>query len=568
MLKDLRPDKNRAYLYIKTNKKQKKTDIVTPYEKSKMKRLVLYHLGISFLPLSASRIERNISKKEYSGARPNYVYELLKILAPESDIFPNTLLLKHSDFFNKDNSMRTLNEEIKEKLLKKIKLKIFGSYALYLNWDNIDDYEDFKIQNKNTKEVTIEGKNKNKSVKIFLDSNASELHNIAKLYLNGMEVPILKIRKKGTVNIYTVEPYSNINSRYYLDRISKSCPLRNMFDSKLSVNDRDNDQTYSPSKEEELGYVLNLRGLLQYILLCKETKFSYRQINKVIENLSKIDNYWKIENELAPSDIIGITYVDSKDINKIDLVNHKVKERFPFLSFYYRYKNHLPQNYAANVLIKIAEELANRLETMSIAELKYRTTYEFFTKIENYFWESGPIVWQPKIDDRRQISDDIFSLLEDFQNEIRYYLELKKKIEFVKYTKLTEHHAENNFRNKLKRMILRYIDENSKPVVSIKEILHPTKPDTTPIELTGREISVIQEICESSEFGYITNKGFFLFKQIEIEKIKGHLESMMPLEMAKKIIYNHGISNETAIMDVILLSGFKALRGIGKIQKI
>lgn len=302
-------------------------------------------------------------------------------------------------------------------------------------------------------------------------------------------------------------------------------------------------------------------------MLCKERKFAYRQINKVIENLSKIDNYWKIKNELAPSDIIGITYGDSKDINKIDLVNHKVKERFPFLSFYYRYKNHLPQNFAVNVLIKIAEEFANRLETMSIAELKYRTTYEFFTKIENYFWESGPLVWQLKIDDRRQISDDIFGLLEDFQNEIRYYLELKKKIEFIKYTKLTEHYAENNFRNNLKRMILRYLDKNNKPVVSIKEILHPIKPDAIPIELTGHEISVIQEICESSELGYVTNKGFFLFKQTEIEKIKGHLESMMPLEMAKKIIYNHGISNETSVMDVIVLSGFKT-KGIGRRQKV
>jgi len=551
----LGPDIIYARSYINKIKNQEETDNSSIYERSKMKRLVLYHVGISSFPLTARHIEKNISPK-YSGTRPNYVYELLQKLAPESNVFPQTLLLKLNDFFEKgkDKGIKSLSDEEKDKLIRKIKLKIFHSYGLYLGCNKVDDLA-INIQKWDTKRISIKIKSEDKSMIILLKPDTSILNDTVKLYLNDIEVPLLSIRKKGSVHYYTIENYSVVKFRCYLDRIFFKCSLGNMFNDELSNNHRNKPFI----KDKEFGYVLNLRGLMQFILLCKKKKLPYDEINKVIENLAKIDNYWKLKNEFDQKHNTNFSTDNSTNFIVHDLGNYSVKERFPFLSFYNVYREHLPRNYAANILIEIAESFASNLETMNISELKYEATNIFFRKIEDYFWESFGLS-RPKIEDNKLIPDSIYNVLKEYQNEIRYYMSQIKYAELRNFIKQGEDYEEYNSRRDLKEKILKYLYKNQKAVIWIKDVLYTNDPDSMPIGLTGTELGVIEDICESSGLDYVTNKGSFLFKKTEIEKIKGCLESNMTLETAKKLVLKHGINNETAIRDVIVLCGFKTKR--------
>ncbi len=314
-------------------------------------------------------------------------------------------------------------------------------------------------------------------------------------------------------------------------------------------------------------YVLNLRGLLKYLSSYKNNKSSsYKRINKMIENLAQVDRYWSIENELFGYRIITISPEGEETTNfilKRELAHqHKVKQRFPFLSFYNQYKDLLPKNYAAQILIDVAVSLQDELETLEMTELKYRVTELFFEKIQDYFWESFGFT-EPKIKDSESMPDSVRDILKEYQNEIQYYLSQFKEIKSKLFIRQGEYYEEYNSRNDLKQKILNYVYENQKPVIWIKDVLYPDDPDSMPVGLSGPALSAIEEICESSGLDYVTNKGSFLFQKTEIEKIKGCLESNMSLEMAKKLVLKHGISNETAIRDVIVLYGFKTMR-IGK----
>jgi hypothetical protein len=270
----------------------------------------------------------------------------------------------------------------------------------------------------------------------------------------------------------------------------------------------------------------------------------------VIENLSNIDNYWNIISQIR-NQVEDVP----KNIEFTELFEMK---RFPFLSFYNTYKDKLPTNLAVNILLDIAEDLSNEFETMDITEIKYKVTERFFSHIENYFWESRWMT-ESRITDRYSISDETFSTLRKYQSEIRNYLEYRKLNELASFGEQTRFYNKYNIHNEIRRQILKYIQDNIKPVISLKEIPFSDYPKSTPIDHDGSKVTMIKEICHSylSE-RYLTSSGFFLFSCNIIEKINKYLKSGMTYEKAKEIISTYGITNERAIKDVITLSGFLA----------
>jgi hypothetical protein len=158
-------------------KNEKKTDkIPNPkYELDQIKRLVLYILGKSHTAIYPSQIENEIKKGKYIG-RPNYVYEVVKDLAPDTDVFPHTLLFKYNDLIDKDKpgELKVYNDEAKEKLEKKICSKIFDSFYIYLGWKDKSNLlcNFFSEENEGLYEIIIKEKNSKdeieaKSIKIY-----------------------------------------------------------------------------------------------------------------------------------------------------------------------------------------------------------------------------------------------------------------------------------------------------------------------------------------------------------------------------------------------------------------
>lgn len=579
MSKKLGTDKRHQKTCSNDRKKlrhQKKTDSPTEYEYQidNIENLFLYCLGKSPNPLAISEVEEAVgwemegsydknNRKEKPKFRRNYVYEIEKKLFHQSEFIPSALIFTTDDFlkYEMEEYKIHLPEMFKEKLTKFFKCLFYLDLeASDLSFEVNDHY---KIENYEiVKAINIFD---NKSNYLRIEINYSNLQdNLTKkaidtkpkglqkndlrlfigssLTVSETELNVHKKREKGRLAIRYFDIFPKIHLKNYIDIIPTNARKK---------------------------YVLNLRGFLKYLSSYDKGTDSFKKLNRVIENLSGVDEYWDIQCELLGFNNAGINLIqEAENFNaKQQQHEHKIKKRFPFLSFYNQYKDYLPTNYAAQILIKAGMNLKDKLETFTINELKYQVTEFFFTEIEDYFWESVGFS-EPRIKNGKLISDTPYDILKEYQSEIRYYLGKIKEMESKRYIQQSEYYEEYNSENELKKKILKYLDENQKPVIWIKEILYPKDSDSLPLGLTANEISVIREICESTELGYVTNKGFFLIKETEIEKIKGRLESMMSLEMAKKIIYNHGISNETAIMDAIVLSGFKTLRGIGKIQKI
>jgi len=578
MTKKLRYDrphpKNHAQTVVEKPEYPEKTDSSKEYQVNRIETLFLYCLGKSPYPLTMSKIEDEVgremegvavknSRKDKPKFRRNYVYKIEKKLFHESEFIPSRLIFTSDDFlkYEMEDYRIELSESSGEKLTKFFR----GLFSLkseipkpsfeiieYCKIVSHDIIKAIKISDNDSNFLSIEVNYSNLVESLKRKSGKDKLRGLQKndlkmfigspSFKSDIELNVHTQREKGRWVIREFDIFSKIHLKNYIDNISNN------------------------SRKE---YVLNLRGLLKYLSNHNSKTNSYEKINKVIENLSQVDEYWNVENEFFGfyNNITNLTDETESFKVKQELYIHNIKKGFPFLSFYNQYKDHLPKNYAAKILIKVAKNLKSNLELVDITELKYQVTEFFFSKIQGYFWEFFGLP-ESEINDKKLSPETVSDILKNYQKEIRYYLGKRKEIESRIYFKQSEYYEEYNFKNETEQKILKYLSESNKTVVCIKEILHPTDPDSMPIGLTGNEISVIQEICESSRLDYVTNKGFFLFKQTEIQKINGQLESRMTLEMVKKIMQAHGISNETAIKDVLVISGYKTTRDKDTKQKI
>ena len=65
----------------------------------------------------------------------------------------------------------------------------------------------------------------------------------------------------------------------------------------------------------------------------------------------------------------------------------------------------------------------------------------------------------------------MFTILKKFQEENREYLKEWKEKELQDHLKITEYYNEENYKNELKRKVLKFLDNADKSVVYIKDIL-------------------------------------------------------------------------------------------------
>lgn len=117
-----------------------------------------------------------------------------------------------------------------------------------------------------------------------------------------------------------------------------------------------------PSK---LKLRLNLRGLMLLLLSADDQE----KVNCILKNLSKADNDVELKRDLN-----GLLYT--------------VKENFPFLSIYFERFLEVTHTFVFNRLKEIANEIKDRLDKISLEELKYIVTRKFYTKIESRVWNN------------------------------------------------------------------------------------------------------------------------------------------------------------------------------------
>lgn len=155
-------------------------------------------------------------------------------------------------------------------------------------------------------------------------------------------------------------------------------------------------------------------------------------MNEVIENLSKMDIYRDLEEEIAENpwgkSMSGLTTLRVQNI----IPKNYMYKRFPFLWYYNDYKQYLPKNFAVDLLLKIAYEYKDKLERITNYDLKYIVTDKFFIEIEQYFWRDCLLgdylgISNPKIYHIQKTDIKTFDILIEYQRIMRNYLKYRKK---------------------------------------------------------------------------------------------------------------------------------------------
>lgn len=372
-------------------------------------------MGLSKEPLLIKQIEKEVSKDFQGGERPNYVYELTERLFPigsKQYSYQKFKKLLNSDEILKVASYVNSNEyhlAIDEETTKKIKHKIFESY-----------YNFFKIYNKlidrdvgesdleinvsepsfldNEKSITIKVSDKNNNyVKIIIKC----IEPIDKKNINEQTINIQFLQKstfsngEKKMNIIKMMHGSN-NHNKKIDVYSSKLSAVNLKPTYLDVLPKDIPENipkdFDPKElKVKLKYVLNLRGFVEFLLLCGYNNSDYKKIDKVIENLSYADEYISLNQEIGnrfsiqnPNVYRNLStkeiFSTKKNLKNIDinyLSSHKVKNRFPFLAFYNEYKNFFKPYLIAKTLKRIADSLKPVYKNENISELKYKFTYEY-----------------------------------------------------------------------------------------------------------------------------------------------------------------------------------------------
>ena len=542
---------------INKHKKEKKTDKLDKPkpEKNKIERLVLFTLGKSKSLLSPRQIEKEVEEQN-NNQRPNYVYEVVKKLAPDSYEFPYILLFKYDDFVDKKGNIREYSNENKKNIENKICSRIYVYYSLSFGWKNKSDLkykqEEIKKENEKFIEITIDNNNNSKSLKIELKiSKPSDNNIIIKLFYNAIEIPIIIKRQKGTIYVYSTIFDTDYDLISYLDTLSIKGSGKNESISWSYLKNK---------KYKKKYYVLNLRGFLHYLLLTKKkNKSFYKEINQVIENLAQYDNNCSLQNKILSINN-KINSIENQKLFECNFYQYTIKESFSFLNHYKQCKRYLPKNFAVNTLIEAAVELQDKLTKMNISKLKYEITSRFFNEIEKYFWESATVFSEAKLTDRNSITDEMFLILKRFQEENRYYLRDWKEKELKDHCQLTEYYKEQNCKNELKRKILKFLENTDEYFISVDNIIKSNNIKTDLENFWNIKMNVLKEICEYYRQDYVIDSGDYLIKRTKVEEAKEILKSKMTLEEAKETICKEETCDESFIIELIRLAGYGIIK--------
>lgn len=544
----------------KKSRFKKKTDQKSGQEFQKVERLVLYAIGKSRIPLSTYDIEKEVVKQIPGSDQQKYTYVTINQLVPHEQV-PYIRLFSINDFFDCENSIKEIpNDDERNRLNKRVIHKVFESYWRLLGGKE-DDWE-CSIPERDKEVFVINIKHRRKEKKTLLrfvfrkkgDSNQLS----SSLFYNNNEIRLCEVRSKGTTKIYSVENFPYLHLKHHLDEVPKCSNSDVEFSNGLSSAFDIYQISARDSPREDSQFILNLRGLLRYVLLnVRKTETEYRQINEVIETLAQVDRYHDLEEEFEAMDPVkpGFT-VGNKIFLEKKTSNYKIKVRFPFLSYYNEYKECLPLNFAVNTLYEIAIDLQNKLEEMNIFDLKYEVTQKFFIETENEIWGSSDILFfKPVILKMDASLNTIRTAYNNYQHEICTYLKVRKEKE-IKILEKRERKIQEELKIvEFRQKVLSYIENEDKDIISTSEILRSISPDVDHRGLTGTQFNIIKNICEFKRRDYQYSR-FNLFKRSLIEEIDKLLTSDMDYETVKKIMKKKGVHDENVLTEILNLNNY------------
>jgi hypothetical protein len=357
------------------------------------------------------------------------------------------------------NSLLDNNEyhvKVEDEFKRKLKRKIFENYNGYFYYkDGNDVRHKIKESDLNIKDQkrwdennipVIEIKIENKKAIIGNKSNYMKIliNNIGSVKKENIDENTFNIRfylkSISAVEESELKVYSNMEKNNSRDLSSKKVlKIRKLQPSVDNYKPTyiDAATIHNPKKSKgskkrpRLKYVLNLRGLLYFLLLCdKKKKRDLKMLNEIIENISASDTYTDLDDEVERK-CIGVKieqFRDGKLIKeqrKYESIaqsdNPKIKDRFPFLSFYNDYKNGLPKDFLIDFLFDIVARYRYNLKSKRIYDLKYEVTEEYFKHIRNSLYNS----LYPKIS-YLALKKEEYEALKNIQVEIKTYIDRVK----------------------------------------------------------------------------------------------------------------------------------------------
>ena len=212
---------------------------------------------------------------------------------------------------------------------------------------------------------------------------------------------------------------------------------------------------------------MNLRAFLHYVV----HEDDIIEFNKSVECLARAG---KFENKTE-----NIYRYDpnskSIDVYQIKLQNYSVVEDFPFLSpEYNNFKHLLPINWIFRVLKRIGNNVKRELELLSLEELKYKVTKEFFECIKEYEWGSDKIGNQQFDNISIEIDKSRKSLLK-YCKQIRRYLKVKETAHAINCKTLYEVKEEQLRQQDLLQSILKLVEDGKQDIIPIDRIIKKSK---------------------------------------------------------------------------------------------
>jgi hypothetical protein len=511
-----------------------------------------------------TQIEKNIVNedpgKDKKKDTSRYVYNVERFFFPISQSYyqPSDLLFTSNDFL-KVNSFIDNNEyhvEINDEFKNKLKRKISENYNSYFYYKDANevrhkikeadlDIKDQKYVDENNYPV-IEIKIENK--KAIIDKKS----NYMKILINNTGSVKKETIGKDTFNIrfYSKSPlaveeseikvYSNMEKNNSKDSSSKKI-LRIR---KLQLSVDNSKPTYidaatihipkksSNSKRPRLKYVLNLRGLLYFMLLCDRKKIRDKKIlNEIIENISAFDTYTDLNEEVEKKCVgFKVEQYRGEELVKehrklepmIPLNKPKIKNRFPFLSFYNHYKNGLPKDFLIDFLFDIASRCKDDLKIKRIYDLKYEVTEEYLKQIRNSLY--NPLYSKIRY---LALEKEQYNALKSLQVEIKTYIDkvkdMTREIEIKNEQFIDKQFEKLEFKRKFYNLV-----SSDEPVISISSIIPSNGYGG--FCLTGVELSVINQFIK---YGTEDTESYFF----------AHPHFLIKNKLLKKIYQNVSKSN-------------------------
>ena len=511
-------------------KAEKNTDKKT-VDYHHVRKLFLYQLGKSPEPLLVTEVQKNIVKedpvKDKEKDTSRYVYDVEKFYFPISlsDYNPSNLLFTSNDFL-RVNSLVDNNEyhvKIGDEFKRKLKRKIFENYNGYFYYKdgndvrhkikesdlNIEDQKRWDENNIPVIEIIIENKkaimgNKSNYMKILIN-------NIGSVKKENIDENTFNIRFYlkliSAVEESELKVYSNMEKNNSRDLSSKKVlKIRKLEPSVDNYKPTyiDGAAIHNPKKSKgskkrpRLKYVLNLRGLLYFLLLSdKKKKRDVKMLNEVIENLSASDTYTDLDEEVDKK-CIGFKVEQIRDGKLVKeqkkyepivpLYKHKIKDRFPFLSLYNDYKDGLPKDFLIDFLFDVVTRYRYNLKSKRIYDLKYELTEEYLKHIRNSLY--NPLY--PKIS-YLALEKEQYNALKSLQVEIKTYIDKVKdktrEIE-IKNEQFIDNQVEKlEFERKFNTMT-----NSNANVISLKEILSDN--GNGGVIIYPFQINIIERFCK------------------------------------------------------------------------